>query len=322
MKEVKKVIPEYFKEHLQEKIDIYNGLNACGFLYETDFHTKYNSMLSPLISKELADKTNINHFLVGGDFPYAFGTREECIADTVDAIEALKTVKDKVKLFIVKGNHDITIKTTKDSGYTASYEMTQKLLTEANSEGAMVYEDRMYYYVDDEKNKIRYICTDTCDAPQKSEDDYWGVEYGFSDTQAKWLCDIALNVPGDDWYVIATGHVPCVKGIIGFEEVLSPLAEILKDYRNKRKGKYADFTNYKGNFVAYICGHNHKDLSDVEDNTLFVSTGTSPIFNDDIWKREEGNITEILLDIFAVNKEKRKLYAVRIGAGKDREFDF
>ena len=322
MKEARKIIPEYFKDHIQEKIDIYNKLGGCGFIYETDFHTKYNSMLSPVISKEIADKTNVGYFNSGADFPYAFGTKEECIEDTVDAIEALKTVKDKLKLYIVRANHDITIKTTKDTGYTAPYEMTQKLIMEANSEGAVVYKDRMYYYVDDCENKIRYVCTDTCDAPQKAEDEYWGVEYGFSEEQAKWLAETALKVPDDSWYVIVTGHVSCVPGIVAYEEVLSPLAEILKDYKNKRAGKYADFTDYKGNFVAYICGHNHKDLSDVEDNTLFISTGTSPIFNDDVWKREEGTVSEILFDIFAVNKEERKLYAVRIGAGADREFKF
>ena len=36
----------------------------------------------------------------------------------------------------------------------------------------------------------------------------------------------------------------------------------------------------------------------------------------------EGNITEILMDIFALDKKAKKLYAIRIGAGEDREFNF
>ena len=322
MKEVRKEIPEYFKEQIQSKIDTYNKLNACGFIYETDFHTKYNSMLSPVISKEIADKTNIGYFFSGGDFPYAFGTKEECIEDTKDGIEALKTVKDSLNLFIVRGNHEITIKSAGETGYTAPYELTQKLIMEANSDGAMAYKDKVYYYVDDDTNKIRYICTDTCDAPQKAEDEYWGVNYGFSDEQIQWLINTALHLPNDEWYVVVMGHVPCVAGIIGYEDVLSPLATVLKDYKNKRNGEYADFTDYKGNFVAYICGHNHKDLHSVEDNTLFISTGCSPIFNDDVWKREENNISEILFDVFTIDKNEKKLYAIRIGAGADREFEF
>ena len=318
MKLARKEIPEYYSEHLQSKIDKYNSLDVCGFIYETDFHTKYNSMLSPAISKEIAKKTNIGYFVCGGDFPYAFGSKEECIEDTVDGIKALETVKDELGLFVVRGNHDITIKTTKESGYTAPYEMTQKIIMEANSDGAVAHNDKMYYYFDDEKNKIRYVCLDTCDAPQMDEDAFWGLPYGFSSEQADWLTNTALRVPGDDWYVIATGHVPCVEGLYAYAEELTNLAEILKDYNNKR----GIFENYKGTFVAYICGHNHKDQDATIDDTLFISTGTSPIFNDDVWKREEGNITEILMDVFALDKNAKKLYAIRIGAGEDREFNF
>lgn len=318
MKLARTEIPEYYSEHLQSKIDKYNSLDVCGFIYETDFHTKYNSMLSPAISKEIAKKTDIGYFVCGGDFPYAYGTKEECIEDTVDGVKALETVKDDLKLFIVRGNHDITIKTTKETGYTAPYEMTQKIIMEANSEGAIAHNDKMYYYFDDEENKVRYICLDTCDAPQLGEDAFWGLLYGFSSEQADWLINTALNVPGDDWYVIATGHVPCVEEIYAYAEELTNLAEILKDYNNKR----GPFENYKGTFVAYICGHNHKDQDATIDNTLFISTGTSPIFNDDVWKREEGNISEILMDIFALDKNAKKLYAIRIGAGEDREFNF
>ena len=318
MKKARTEIPQYYNEHLKEKIDKYNSLDVCGFIYETDFHTKYNSMLSPVISKEIAKKTNIDYFVCGGDLPYAFGTKEEAIEDSVDAIEALKTVKDTMKLFVVRGNHDITIKTTKETGYTAPHEMTRKLIMEANSEGAVAHKDRIYYYFDDETNKIRYICLDTCDAPQKGEDDFWGLVYGFSEEQGEWLSNVALDIPDDEWHVIVTGHVPCVPEICAYAEEILPLAEILKDYKNKR-GK---FSNHKGTFVAYICGHNHKDLDATIDDTLFISTGTSPIFKDDIWEREEGTISEILMDIFAVDKANRKLYAVRIGAGEDREFDF
>ena len=322
MKEIRNESPEYFKEQIQNKIDAYNGIDACGFIFETDFHTKYNSMLSPAISKEIAKKTNIGYFFSGGDFPYAYGTKEESIDDTVSGIEALKTIRDTMKLFVVRGNHEITIKTTKDTGYTAPYEFTRELVMEANSDGAKVHKNTMYYYVDDETNKVRYICVDTCDAPQEPEDTAWGIHYGFSEEQAVWLANEALKVPDDEWYVIVLGHVSCVPEICGYEEVLDPLRNIIKDYKHKRSGKFADFTDYKGKFVAYICGHNHRDLDCVEDNTLFISTGCSGTFNDDVWKREEGNISEILLDIFALDKNAKKLYAIRIGAGADREFEF
>ena len=322
MREIRNEIPNYFEELIEKKINLYNRLNACGFIFETDFHTQYNAMLSPLISKEIAKKTNIGYFFSGGDLPYAYGTKDECMKDSENALKALKTAKDCLKLFIVRGNHDITIKTTKESGYTAPYSLTQKLLMSANSDGANVPGEKMYYYVDDEENKIRYIVVDTADAPQKSENDYWGVNYGFSEEQAEWLANTALKVPDDGWYVVAMGHISCVPEIVAYDESAQPLGEILKDYKNKRNGKYGDFTDYKGNFVAYICGHNHRDLDATVDNTLFISTGSSALLNDDIWKREEGNISETLFDVFAINKGAKKLYVIRIGAGEDRKFRF
>ena len=315
-------IPDYLELQIQDKIGKYKASNFHGFLFETDFHTKYNTMLSPAIAKKLAEEINIGYFWCAGDFPYAYGTKEECIEDTVNALEVLKTVKTSMQLFISRGNHDITIKSSKESGYTAPYDYTYRLIKEANSEGAKIFGEKLYYYVDDAANKIRYICIDTCDITQKDEDAFWGVDYGFSDEQGKWLAEQALKVEDDEWHVIAIGHVPCVKGIYAYAEELMPLGEILKDFKNKRKGLYGDFTQYKGQFVAYICGHNHKDLSVIDDNTLFISTGCSSLFNDDVWKRETGNVSETLLDLFALDKGNRMLYALRIGAGEDRQFEF
>lgn len=102
----------------------------------------------------------------------------------------------------------------------------------------------------------------------------------------------------------------------------------------------ADFTNAKGQFIAYFHGHNHKDEDYVryskDASRTMVDIGTrcdghqenvdgkdETVEDDALYnERVEGTITEQSFDVFTVNKVDGKIYATKIGAGDDRVIDY
>ena len=324
-----RAVPEYFKKHLSGLIHRCNTEIPAGeggaFVFITDIHLYENPMSNIPLMREIGKNAPVNKVFCGGDFPWAFSSKEECLTDCYVSLELLSKVKEYMDLYIVRGNHDITARETRQSetGYTMPYDATRELIMSYQSEGAQAPDDAMYFYVDDESEKIRYIAVDTCAKHDTPENTYWGIDYGIDEEQLRWLTEQALRIEnGEGWSVVVLGHVPCVPALPSHSDKLEPLAEILKDFKNKRKGKYGDFSDVQAEFVAYICGHNHHDCHCVEDNTLFISTGSSARLYDDCWDREKGTILEELFDIFIVDKKNKKLKALRAGAGESREFDY
>lgn len=319
-----------FEEYLnyvvdQYKLEMENVKNGDGFIFITDFHFQDNDKISPILIREIGKRTDINKVFCGGDFPYAFGSKNDCIDDTVMSLELLSKVKDKMELYIARGNHDCTIRESSAStvGYTAPYNEVHKLLMGYNSAGTYGPKGKNYYYVDDNAHKIRYVVVDTSEI-HKNEEQFWGILPGMCEEQLEWLATQAL-VMGDEgvgWSVIVIGHIPCDDGLADYCNELDDLANILKAYRNKTICKYGDFSNEKAEFVAYLCGHNHQDMDVQTDNTLFISTGCDAVYQDDIWGRVPGKISGVLFDIFIIDKEKKVLKTIRVGAGGNRMFSY
>lgn len=84
-----------------------------------------------------------------------------------------------------------------------------------------------------------------------------------------------------------------------------------------------DFTEAKGEFIAYFHGHDHKDDAYTRDSIKDISTRCDgKQENDDTLKAErvQGTITEQSFDVFTVTPNK--IYATKIGAGSDRVIDY
>ena len=323
-------VPEYFKEHIADVIARCNHelgkiTDGAAFVFITDIHLHENPMTGIPLIREIAENTPVNKLFCGGDFPWAFGTKEECITDGYVSMELLAKLKDVMKLYIVRGNHEFTIREAgnSDKGYTMPYEQTCKMIMPYQSDGICAPDHAMYFYVDDTAEKIRYIIVDTCVKRDVPEETYWGTKNGFDTEQREWLTETALRLPDEDgWSVLVFGHVPCVMSLPSPSKALSELAEILKDFKNKRNGRFQDFSAVKAEFIAYICGHNHHDCHSVEDHTLFISTGSSARLYDDCWDRAEGTTDEELFDIYLIDKKNRTIKTLRVGAGVDREFAY
>ncbi len=326
-----KNIPDFLTEHLktvEHKLD--NELNqadgGAAFIFSTDIHLHENKMGSIPIIRYLAQKYGIKNMFCGGDIPWAFGSKEKCIAEGILSFELLNHLKDSIDFYYARGNHDFTIRTSWEvnEGYTMPYSKTRDIIMSYQSEKAQVPDgDALYFYVDDIENKLRYIVTDSCTRHHPTESTPWGTRPGFNEEQKAWLINDALSFEdGSGWSVVVFGHISCVAGVASYCSELDELAEILKDFKNRRKGQNWDFSNVQAEFIAYICGHNHKDRHTYEDNTLFISSGSSSPLSDDGMIRTRGDIAEELFDIFVIDKKNKALRTVRFGVGESRKFNY
>ncbi len=335
-------VPDYYKEHVTEvenKINDKLALveNGDAFVFTTDIHLHSNRMASVPIIKHIAQNTSVDKTFCGGDLLGAYSTpgktnsKEKTLVEGIASLELMSQIKQDADFYFIRGNHDFTTrdiqsdnKTRYDTGYTLPYKETVELVMPYQSDGAVIPDDEaLYFYVDNADQKIRYIVVDTHTRNHLSEETYWGVKSGLDEQQKEWLINTALNFDnGEGWSVVVFGHIPCVEELPSYSSNLDTLANIIKDFNNKRAGAEWDFTNTKAEFVAYICGHNHEDQHAYVDNTLFISTGSSAKYKDDVWERPADSVGQDLFDVFIIDKDNKTLTAIRVGAGVDREFNY
>lgn len=321
-----------FEKSVKKCKEVLAQYHDGSFAFTTDQHIHANALTDIPMLKGLAENGIIDKVFCGGDFVWAFGSKESMLVDAALSMEAVKAVNSSLPMYIARGNHDFTVRYTSETdsngdysadGYTLPYSKTCEIIMSHQPENIKANDNCMYYYTDNEKEKIRYIVLDTQSKNHAVEDTPWGVIDGFDKQQRDWLVNDALQLPyNDEWTVIAFGHIPCVEPISSYCDSLDELAGILKDFKNKRKGKYADFTKTNAEFAAYICGHNHQDRAVVEDGTLFISTGCSAYCPDDGIDRTIESENEVLFDVFFIDKAEKKIKTVRVGAGADREFRY
>jgi predicted phosphodiesterase len=322
-----KEIPQYFIQPLDEAINRYKKIRRdASFFFVTDTHYRDCAHVATPLIKAFAAKTDVRKLFSGGDYAFAFGPKEECIADTEKSLDYLSEVKPEIDFFSARGNHDITIKFSREenAGYTYPKDFTNKLILSKNSPVTAIMPGEACFYVDYPEEKTRYVVVNTSDTQSDDCNKFWGVHYSITRPQLEWIAKNAFNLEDKpDWSVIVFGHIPCSETIdpVGAPP-LKPLNTLLAAFKNRRACKYGNFENAKGDLVAYICGHNHADKSTTEDGVLHISTGSEAYYHDDIWQRVLGTESETIIDVFALDKKERKLYAVRIGAGKDRVFDY
>lgn len=319
-------VPEYLKESVDSAAARLAQARAdAAFAFVTDTHIHAGSMSCVSMLRELARRCGLQRMFCGGDYPWAFGTREDCLNDARESLELLGGLRGDMGVYLLRGNHDFTIRTSWEdtSGYTMPYRETARLLAEYTTPDVCRPDGETYYYVDDRASKVRWIALDTCRKADAPETQSWGVKYGFDEAQASWLADTALRFEdgGAGWTVFVLGHVPC--GPLPYAETeggLMRLTTLLKDFKNRRAGAAGDFTGAQAELAAYLCGHSHVDSAAVEDGMLFISTSSSSCLQDDVWKRERGAASEELFDLFLLDRQARRLDAVRLGAGRSRTF--
>lgn len=93
----------------------------------------------------------------------------------------------------------------------------------------------------------------------------------------------------------------------------------------------ADFTGYKGDYIAHFCGHAHNDywykassyLIDMVSVACDGRISNCSYMTDAAYQnRALGTVYEQCLDVVVINKAKRTIKTVRIGAGENREISY
>ena len=195
-----------------------------------------------------------------------------------------------------------------------------------------ILDSRGYYFIDNSSEKIRYVVLNTCEITNTSVS--FGITPYIRYEQLKWLGDVALNVPTDDWHVFVIGHVPMASDMSGYSEWVQKAEVLLSAYQEKAVSDsitvndYAgeshtftiDFSNYKGVLIGYICGHNHLDEDSDEDGVLSISTTSDAMFNTDGYGRSFGTTSESAFDVVGIDKANQSLSLIRVGAGNNRSF--
>lgn len=323
-------VPEHYIAYMNNKINeinsiVFNNNYDDMFVFITDTHDKDNANNSPALINEIITKTPVNKIFYGGDIVVAFGSDEDMRKTIEGHNQRYQSFVDKRLFFPILGNHDFSIKHSKEStsGKTLNKDITYNLMFK-KTENYLNNNGKSYYVY--EKGNIKYILLDTVQKPIKGEDVPWGLTYGVQQDQVDFLIK-ELKTNKD---IIVIGHIPIVSGIPVYTEELEPVSKILEAFSSKKEINYegkgvsvhADFSSNENNLIMYLSGHNHQDRHIKQNNFLNVSTTCDALYKDDSFDRVKGTISEQAFDVFLVDKKNRKVRTVRVGAGSNRDFIF
>lgn len=272
-------VPEYWDEHLSEKISAINNLQLEGgkdcfsFIVMTDIHYPSNlGKISPLIAKRIIDECNIKYALCLGDTQTrgCHATKEALLTENKQIKEMFKPLNGH--LLLTEGNHDGSyglLDRDGDGTYSnidsdgnikapALRETYVNNLTPAELHNAIYRnsgtisnvcfdESGTGYYVDDTANKVRYLVLNTHNNEYKLQADGTSLYpkmwlFRFGQLQFDFVVDALNNIPADSWGVVVAGHCPLWQEI-GDRKVMQG---VLNAYKTK--------TTYSGEYVGTALG--------------------------------------------------------------------
>lgn len=307
------------------------------------------------ISQYLCDTFGIPLVATSGDImsQASHSNVDSVYAEYTRCWEILKYI-DIEKFFAVIGNHDGAwgapvdgVYYLKDIGNRALYnEVYRKQATDFKR---MFGKDGTYFYVDNFPQRMRIIMLNSHTDGDGSNDDNEQAVFNsmrnsvYGSEQLAWLVDTLKNTP-EGFTVIAMAHQPIATSKDG-----ELLANVLTAYKNRSaysgsvnlKGNHwgdslesspyntstitCDFSEAKGDFAAFFCGHVHIDQINTSQYSfpwLSITTAGADVRDSNPVERIVGTATETAIDIVTVDRKQRKIYTTRIGAGYDREIDY
>lgn len=355
--EIKKLaeeIPEYWQEHLAEKIakirenQIKAGKSGTSVGLISDIHWAINAHHSAALMEKVLTDCNIPYYFDAGDIVSGAGIcpPQNIINDLIRTQKLFAAVQHK--RLVTQGNHDTCYSTFEAPKYYAQCISASSLYNYCYRVMAQ-YPDRCfgptgtYYYVDNALQKMRYIVLDTHIVPSDEEREdgtpiYHKANIGIMHNELQWLAKTALDVPSTDWSVILCTHeVPAETGLSpkNYDVVMKIIdafrrhekLDITKFYENDTQYNtrlICDFTGRGGNFIVWVGGHAHYDIIKDFDGIQTMTVNCDCTHNSKLsaFEHVRGTTTEQAFDVLTVDKKNRKVYVTRIGCGDDREFEY
>lgn len=248
--------PKYYFEdgYMQGKVEYIRELlkrtsaNGDAFMFITDEHWEMNAKQSPKLANYLSETTGINKIFSGGD-------RVDHGYDFSVAREFMKALGND-NYYPAAGNHDFGDYGDESLLYASSFlHLSQKSNVTWGEEGSL------YYYVQDDAKKIRYIVLQAFEPNPSKEGLNVIVEY--NDKQIEWFKNEALDVE-EGYTILIFSHV-FLYGYDSSQQFMIPTT--FKGY-NEMYDAVADYDG-KGEIAAVLQGHFHwEDSTEIYRRTM------------------------------------------------------
>ena len=314
----------YYNDYMPLKLSAIQSLEESSektfsFVFLTDSHWNYNSLQSKYICKELMDKTRALIVIHGGDFARAYGTEANLQSD-YDETRNFVSVVGRDNLYILRGNHDFTVKASADAStgttFTSAKTMAciRKGMRYDKIEGPL---GTYYCALDFKELKLLLVCWCTSDTQSDNPSAGWGVDYSISQDQLDWVK--SQIVARQDYKIVFLSHISGKAGMVGgYSSLALPIETMLQDVN----GGVGDYAGMNNRVFAWFTGHSHHDQIIEDGGVAYVGTTCDASTNEDGIPRAQGTTDEQAVDYVMVDFDALKIKTIRVGGGQNREASF
>ena len=311
------------------------------------------------VAQYAAEKYNIPLVAIAGDIQsQSSHTSEENVWKEYEAIKDILSPIDKSKLVCTKGNHDGAWGEPVNGVYYLKNIGSNKIYNaifrgQANDGNRVFGGNGTYFYVDTPQ-KIRFFVLNSHTDGDGSTDENGLAVYNpmkafvFGSEQLAWLADALLGLP-EGWGAVITTHTSITSASSVSALDRDAIGGLLQAYKNrttfsktvsidneywgngitdatyKQTSVDVDFTEAKGEIIAYFHGHWHQDYTCTAYSTICIgiTTAGADVRGDNVnFERVPNTATETALDIVTIDRNAKKIYCTRLGAGADREISY
>ena len=305
-------LPNHWKDHAQEKVATINKLMAgsedkASFLWYSDAHWQQSYKISPSLLKYISANTYIDKTVFGGDLATS-GNELESLMEWREA------VRDVENHHSVIGNHD------NESPMLPSEEARYDFLIAPERTPDMVQpEGALYYYIDNEQEKTRYLYLST-GRMWVMEDELRFVADSLNSTPAGWRVVVLSHI----WFQYEDTAAPTVGSV---PDYCRELMRMFDRYNARESGVNPlcmvpyDFTNGQGEVVLCVGGHTHTDYDFRTEGgiaVMLMETDSYQVRANSLAVRQ--TTMEAAVSAVIVDYDAQVVRVVRVGRGEDRIF--
>lgn len=340
-------IPAYVDEMAEDAVKRLKNLqygDTASFAFVTDIHNCSDYAQRALYAIEKINKEiPIGFTCLGGDYlcNNARTSKENAIFQHKELVDIISKYGQNPLAVVAVGNHDYNVFGS-DENAVMPDELFDILMTHHSD---VMYDKEnpkgLYGYYDDKKAKLRMIFLNLMDMPGKNK----AVNHSaaaIGTAQLKWLVNCGLNLPDSEWGVVFFSHYePIPHPFTGATRVFGgeALWGVICAFKNgtafsasAKRGEMqyyvdCDFTKQgKRDVIGYFYGHHHCDLQWSEAGIPLISclaaasdnfSGGMPLFENGMYPKTRGSGEESAFSVFTVNRNERRVYCIRCGAGPD-----
>lgn len=294
-------IPAYWQEHMDEKVAEINAMNeelgskADTFIFLADTHFPNNSGKSTALIRYILENTSVKKVFLGGDI--IEGNQGNAV--DMELLRSLRKEYSGIQIFPVRGNHDAHTSNISDNQFWDTFH--------GNCASYCEMSDKMYYYYDNEIQKIRYIFADSV----------WGYgtystdAYLTSDEQVAWIQERITELDADWTALVVKHHV----------WDWNHLGELNKEGVIIKNALDAIYDTATCKIAGVYAGHAHFDHLMTTDKGYIIVTTKGDNVQISGWQK--GGLKEQCFDVVSFNPETKTFKTVRIGTnGTNREFGY